>query len=71
MLCMKPLLYLVPLLLALSAQPVLAQKKSVDTRIEQKKKAPAENPSSASARGKVKENTRASLSKLKGDVKRK
>jgi hypothetical protein len=68
---MTPLLYLAPLLLALSAQPVLAQKKSADTRIEQKKKAPSENTSSAAARSKVKENTRASLSKLKADVKRK
>ena len=66
----KPVLLLAAALTAitLTATPAMAQKKSIDTRIEKKKSAPAENPSAASARKKVKENTRASLGKLKSDV---
>lgn len=45
--------------------------KSPESRIEYNKKSASENTSNASKKEKVHENTRTSLNKLKGDIKKK
>ena len=52
---------------ALAAGSVFAGK-SLESRIEYNKKAPAENPSSSSAKQTVKDNTKSSLDSLRKDV---